>query len=97
MAAIKRNLEGNGDLLCVAPESSCNNILRAASGFSDGPHEALDRGPPCARGLSGEADDIPVWDIVAGLVLLDLRDFSCIGDVACLLVFLLCAGAAESL
>ena len=45
MAAVKRNLEGNGDLLCVAPVASYNNILRAASGFSDGPHEALGRGP----------------------------------------------------
>ena len=34
VAAIKRNLKGNGDLLCIAPVASCNNILRAASGFS---------------------------------------------------------------
>ena len=91
MAAVEHNLEGDRDLLCVAPVSSCNNILLAASGFSDGPREALGRGPLCARGLNGEADDIPIWDIVAGLVLLDLRDFSCIGDVACLLIFQLCA------
>ena len=82
MAAVERNLEGDRDLLCVAPIAFCNDILRAASGFSDGPYEALGRGSPCAGGLNGEADDIPVWDIVTGLVLLDLRDFSCIGDVA---------------
>ena len=78
MAAVERNLEGDRDLLCVAPVVSCNDILRAASGFYDGPYEALGRGPPCARGLNGEANDIPFWDIIAGLVLLDLRDLSCI-------------------
>ena len=91
MATVERNLEGNSDLLCVAPVASCNDILRAAFGFCDGPLEALGRGPPCAGGLNGEADDISVWNILTGLILLDLRDFSCIGDVACLLVFLLCA------
>ena len=44
MAVVKRNLEGNEDLLCVAPVASCDNILRASSGFSDGPHEALGGG-----------------------------------------------------
>ena len=68
MAAIKRNLKGDGDLLCVTPVASCNNILRAASGFSDVPHEAFGRRTPCARGLNGEADDIPVWVIIAGFV-----------------------------
>ena len=91
MAAVERDLEGDRDLLCVAPVASCNDIFRAASGFCDGPHETLGRGSPCAGGLNGEADDILVWEIVEGLVLLDLRDLSCIGDVACLLVFLLCA------
>ena len=47
MAAVERNLEGDRDLLCVAPVASCNDILRAASGFCDGPHEALERGSPC--------------------------------------------------
>ena len=82
MAAVKRDLEGDRDLLCVAPIASCNDILRAASGFCDGPHEALGRGSPCAGGLNGETDDIRIWDIVAGLVLLDLRDLSFVGDVA---------------
>ena len=66
MAAVELDVEGDRDLLCVAPIASCNDILRAASGFCDGPHEALGRGSPSAGGLNGKADDISVWDIVTG-------------------------------
>ena len=60
MAAEERNLEGDGDLLCVAPIAYCNDVLRAASGFSDGPYEALGRGSSCAGGLNGEAVNVLV-------------------------------------
>ena len=81
VAAVECNLEGDRDLLCVAPIALCNDVLRAASGFCNGPHEALGRGSPCAGGLNGEVAYVLVWDVVAGLVMLesvlDLRDLSC--------------------